>query len=66
MSTRREHFTKFDAVEEQVNEGFTALIIADGGTVTIGDDTGITGEFEGVFKKIKIKNGIIIEFELDE
>ncbi len=26
---------------------------------------GITGEFEGTFKKIKIENGIITEFEVE-
>jgi len=25
----------------------------------------VTGEFEGTFKKIKIENGLITEFELD-
>ncbi len=33
--------------------------------LTAGDDPGITGTFEGAFKKIKIKNGIITEFELE-
>ncbi len=26
---------------------------------------GVTGEFEGTFKKIKIENGIVTEFELE-
>ncbi len=27
---------------------------------------GLTGEYEGTFKKIKIENGLITEFELEE
>jgi hypothetical protein len=65
MSTRREHFTKFAAVVEQIENGFDALKVRDGGSITVGDDSGITGTFEGTFKKIRIKNGVIIEFELE-
>ncbi len=36
------------------------------GTVSVGGDAGLTGEFEGTFKKIRIVNGIITEFELEE
>ncbi len=43
----------------------TDLSILDGGSLTAGDDPGITGTFEGTFKKIKIKNGIITEFEVE-
>ncbi|KKM00891.1 hypothetical protein LCGC14_1799900 [marine sediment metagenome] len=51
-------------------DGFDALNvgtlhIADGGSLTVGDDSGITGTFEGTFKKIVIKNGIITEFEVE-
>ena len=48
-------------------DGFDTLKVADlvvTGSVTVSDDAGITGTFEGTFKKIRIKDGIIIEFEL--
>ncbi len=35
------------------------------GSIAVGGDDGITGEFEGTFKKIAIKKGIITEFELE-
>lgn len=41
-------------------DGFDSLKV---GGVAIG--TGISGEFEGIFKKIKIENGIITEFEVE-
>lgn len=41
-------------------DGFDSLKV--GGVPIV---TGLTGEFEGVFKKIKIENGIIIEFEVE-
>lgn len=66
MATNREHFAEFRAIVEQVKSGFNALKVADGGSITVGDDSGITGTFEGAFKKIKIKNGVITEFELEE
>jgi len=66
MATRREHFVEFRVIADQVKDGFNALKVADGGSITVGDDSGITGTFEGTFKKIKIKNGVITEFELDE
>ena len=50
-------------------DGFDSVRVADldvTGSIKSGDDPGITGTFEGTFKKIKIKNGIIIEFELEE
>ena len=50
-------------------DGFEGVKVADltiTGSCTSGDDAGITGEYEGTFKKIRIKNGVIIEFELDE
>ena len=50
-------------------DGFATLDVVDlavSGSVTTGDDPGITGTFEGAFKKIKIKNGIITEFELED
>lgn len=34
------------------------------GTVSADGFAGMTGEFEGTFKKIKIQDGIITEFEL--
>ncbi len=34
------------------------------GSISATGDAGITGEYEGTFKKIIIKNGIITEFEL--
>ena len=45
-----------------------AVTIADltvSGSIIVGSDAGITGEFEGALKKITIKNGIITEFELE-
>ena len=65
MATRREHFAKFSSIVEQIDNGFNVLKVADGGSITVGDDSGITGTFEGTFKKIKIKNGVITEFELE-
>jgi hypothetical protein len=35
------------------------------GTISADGVQGITGEFEGTFKKIKIQDGIITEFELE-
>ena len=39
------------------NINFTGTVSADG-------LAGITGEFEGTFKKIKVQDGIVVEFEL--
>jgi hypothetical protein len=41
-------------------DGFESLKV---GGVSLG---GLTGEYEGTFKKIKIENGLITEFELQE
>lgn len=35
------------------------------GTISVGVVAGMTGEYEGTFKKIKIINGIVTEFELE-
>ena len=40
------------------NINFTGTVSADG-------HAGITGEYEGTFKKIKVQDGIVIEFELE-
>lgn len=40
------------------NINFTGTVSADG-------LQGVTGDFEGTFKKIKIQDGIIVEFELE-
>jgi hypothetical protein len=42
-------------------DGFDSLKVA--GTPVGGG--GLTGEFEGTFKKVKIVNGLIIEFEVE-
>ena len=34
------------------------------GSVSVGGVAGLTGNYEGTFKKIKVVNGIITEFEL--
>lgn len=50
-------------------DGFDSLRVADlaiSSSVTVGGVEGITGEYEGTFKKIKIVNGVITEFELEE
>jgi hypothetical protein len=44
-----------------VQDGFDSLKV--GGTPVGGG--GLTGEFEGTFKKIKIENGLITEFEVE-
>ena len=49
-------------------DGFTAIDVVDlavSGSITVGSTEGLTGEFEGTFKKVKIKNGVITEFELE-
>lgn len=49
-------------------DGFDFVKIADltvSGSVTSDGETGLTGEYEGTFKKIKVVNGIITEFELE-
>ena len=49
-------------------DGFTSIDVVDlivSGSITSGGFEGVTGEFEGTFKKVKIKNGIITEFELE-
>ncbi len=35
------------------------------GTVSVDGVPGITGEYEGTFKKIKVQDGIIVDFELE-
>jgi hypothetical protein len=42
-------------------DGFASLKV---GGVPVGAG-GLTGEYEGTFKKIKIENGLITEFELE-
>lgn len=49
-------------------DGFDAVKVVDltvSGSIAVGDIAGLTGEFEGTPKKVKIKNGIITEFELE-
>ena len=58
MSTNREHFA-VSAAEALELIALRKLIEA---TVL---PEGLTGEFEGTFKKIKIENGIITELELE-
>lgn len=53
---------------DMAQDGFASLKIADlaiAGSLSAGDDPGITGTFQGTFKKVKIKNGLITEFELE-
>lgn len=59
MPTNREHFEQTNANVDELAE-LRALVEA------IVPPEGITGEFEGTFKKIKIVNGIITEFEVEE
>ncbi len=35
------------------------------GTITADGEEGITGEYEGTFKKVKVVNGIITDFEVE-
>ncbi len=35
------------------------------GTITAGGELGLTGEYEGTFKKIKVVDGIVTELELE-
>jgi len=35
------------------------------GDISVGGDEGITGDYQGTFKKITIKKGIITDFELE-
>lgn len=46
---------------DMAQDGFDSLKVAG---VPIGV-AGLTGEYEGTFKKIKIENGIITEFEVE-
>jgi hypothetical protein len=53
---------------EMAQDGFGSLKVANlaiANSLSAGDDPGITGTFEGAFKKVKIRNGIITEFELE-
>ncbi len=53
---------------DMAQDGFGSLNVAQlaiSESVTVGGAPGITGEYEGTFKKIKIENGIITEFELE-
>ena len=59
MTTNREHFVKSDAEALELIE-LRELIEA------IVPPEGVTGEFEGTFKKITVVNGIVTEIELDE
>ncbi|KKL55409.1 hypothetical protein LCGC14_2255700 [marine sediment metagenome] len=45
-----------------IQDGFESLKVGGVALVT----GGLTGEFEGTFKKIKIENGIITEIEVEE
>ena len=72
MTTVREHFAASEAEAEAIRaiqeDGFDSLTVVDlavSGSITSGGFEGVTGEFEGTFKKVKIKNGIITEFELE-
>jgi hypothetical protein len=68
MATRREHFVEFEGILAQIADGFAALEVAAltiTDSVTSDGEEGITGEYEGTFKKVKIKNGIITELELE-
>lgn len=58
MSTNREHFEQTDTNVAELIE-LRALVEA-----VLPE--GLTGEFEGTLKKIKIVNGIITEIELEE
>jgi hypothetical protein len=40
------------------NINFTGTVSADG-------QAGITGEYEGTFKKIKVQDGLVVDFELN-
>ncbi len=54
---------------DMAQDGFGSLKVAQlaiSESLTAGGAPGITGEYEGTFKKITIKNGIITEFELEE
>lgn len=46
---------------EMEHDGFDSLKVAG---VPVGG-AGLTGEYEGTFKKVKIVNGLITEFELE-
>lgn len=55
--SRRDHFARCVAMEQElvVLRELVAAVVPEG----------ITGEFEGTFKKVKIENGIIVELELE-
>ena len=57
-TTRRERFVRCSAAEQGLIE-LRELVAA------VVPPEGVTGEFEGTFKKVKIENGIIIEIELE-
>jgi hypothetical protein len=59
MATNREHF---EQTQENVDELDRLRHLIE----SLHPPEGITGEFEGTFKKIKIVNGVITEFELEE
>jgi hypothetical protein len=59
VTTNREHFQQTDTNVTELEE-LRALVEA------VVPPEGITGEFEGTFKKIKIVDGIITEFEVEE
>lgn len=67
MSTNRDHFTDVEDIKAQIAYGFVALEVA---SLTITDSTisdgqeGVTGNYQGMITRIRIKNGIVTGVEL--
>lgn len=57
-TTRRERFARCSATEQDV-------VVLRELVNSVVPPEGVTGEFEGALKKIKIVNGIITEFEVE-
>ena len=57
-TTRRERFARCSATEQELVELREQV-------ASIVPPEGVTGEFEGALKKVKIENGIITELELE-